>query len=69
MRIGYDHPSFKSDRKVGSLVNVGYEPPSVRDIGTLVQLTEQQFNKIGHTPDVYTTITNNQVIGSLVPVQ
>ena len=50
-------------------MNVGYEPPSVRDIGTLVQLTEQQFNKIGHTPDVYTTITNNQVIGSLVPVQ
>ena len=49
-------------------MSANYEPPAVRDIGTLAQLTEQQFNKVGHSPDIYTTITNNQVSGSLTPV-
>jgi hypothetical protein len=49
-------------------MTIGYEPPIVRDLGTLHQLTQQQFNKIGHSPDFYTVITNNQVIGSVVPV-
>lgn len=48
-------------------MTIAYEPPNVRDLGTLAELTKQQFNKVGHSPDVYTTITNNQVIGSLTP--
>ena len=46
-----------------------YEKPEVRDLGSLSELTEQSFNKIGRTPDIYTAITNGVVIGSLVPVE
>ena len=45
-----------------------YETPSIADLGSLEELTEQHYNKIGETPDIYTTITNGAVIGSLVPV-
>jgi len=44
-----------------------YEPPVVSDLGSLQELTEQQFNKVGGTPDIYTTVTNGIVVGSLVP--
>lgn len=47
-------------------MKAGYEPPSVRDLGTLVKMTEQTFNKVGHSPDVFTNLTNGVVIGSLV---
>ena len=43
-----------------------YETPSLTDLGSLEELTEQQFNKVGSTPDTFTTITNGVVIGSLV---
>ena len=46
-------------------MNVRYEPPSVRDLGTLVKMTEQTFNKVGTSPDVFTQLTNGAVIGSL----
>jgi hypothetical protein len=46
-------------------MTAGYQPPSVRDLGTLVKMTEQTFNKVGTSPDVFTTITNGIVIGSL----
>lgn len=44
-----------------------YEKPVLRELGTLTELTEQQFNKVGGTPDIYTYITNGVVVGSLVP--
>ena len=43
-----------------------YEAPSVKDLGSLTELTEQSFNKVGSTPDTFTQITNGVVIGSLV---
>ncbi|HEX8067151.1 MAG TPA: lasso RiPP family leader peptide-containing protein [Thermoleophilaceae bacterium] len=43
-----------------------YEAPKVDDLGTLRDLTEQSFNKVGSTPDSFTAITNGVVIGSLV---
>ena len=46
----------------------GYQKPEVRDFGSLADLTEQGFNKIGHTSDVYST-AQNQLVGSVVPEQ
>jgi hypothetical protein len=43
-----------------------YQKPSVTDLGSLKDLTEQTFNKVGTTPDLFTQITNGIVIGSLV---
>jgi hypothetical protein len=43
-----------------------YEKPALRDVGTLEDLTQQTFNKVGTTSDAFTTITNGIVIGSLV---
>ena len=43
-----------------------YESPTVTDLGSLRDLTEQTFNKVGTTPDSFTVITNGIVIGSLV---
>ena len=44
-----------------------YEAPKVRDLGSLAQITEGTFNKVGSTPDAFTAITNGAVIWSLVP--
>ena len=44
-----------------------YEAPNVVVLGSLEELTEQPFNKVGTAPDAFTFITNGQVIGSLVP--
>ncbi len=43
-----------------------YEAPSVKDLGSLTEMTEQQFNKVGTAPDVFTGITNGIVTGDLV---
>ena len=43
-----------------------YEAPTVKDLGSLRDLTQQSFNKVGTTPDSFTAITNGIVIGSLV---
>jgi len=43
-----------------------YEVPTVQDLGSLEEMTEQTFNKVGTTEDTFTTITNGIVIGSLV---
>lgn len=43
-----------------------YEKPALRDVGTLQELTEGTFNKVGTPADVFTQITNGAVIGSLV---
>ena len=44
-----------------------YEPPVVREIGSLKDLTQQSFNKIGTSPDVLTAV-NEAVIGSFTPI-
>jgi len=49
-------------------VGRAYEAPVLRDLGSLKDLTAQQFNKVGKKPDIYTVETNDIVIGSLVPV-
>lgn len=46
-----------------------YEAPELRELGTLEDLTLQQFNKIGRATDVFTQLTNNQAIGSLTNPQ
>jgi hypothetical protein len=43
-----------------------YEAPAVRELGSLRDLTEQLFNKVGTTPDLLSTIENG-IVGSLVP--
>ena len=44
-----------------------YEAPAIRDLGSLEELTEQPFNKVGHATDTFTSQTAGVVIGSLVP--
>ena len=43
-----------------------YEVPSVSDLGSLTDLTAQQFNKVGATPDIVTQV-NEDIVGSLTP--
>jgi hypothetical protein len=43
-----------------------YETPTLTDLGSLEELTEGTFNKVGSAPDTFTTVTNGIVIGSLV---
>lgn len=43
-----------------------YTAPKFDELGSLHQLTEQTFNKVGSTPDTFTAITNGAVIGSLI---
>jgi hypothetical protein len=43
-----------------------YEAPKLRELGSLEELTEQQFNKVGQTPDGF--VTNPNIVGSVVPV-
>lgn len=45
-----------------------YEKPQIAELGTLSELTEQKYNKVGLASDIYTTLTNGAVIGSTVPV-
>jgi len=42
-----------------------YVQPEIRELGSLVELTEQNFNKVGRASDIYTQLTNGIVIGSL----
>lgn len=44
----------------------GYEVPTVQDLGSLAEMTEGTFNKVGTSPDLFTQVTNGVVIGSLV---
>jgi hypothetical protein len=44
-----------------------YERPQFRDVGSVHELTLQQYNKVGRTEDAYTLISNGVIIGSLVP--
>ena len=43
-----------------------YEAPAIRELGSLAALTQQQYNKVGVSTDIYSAQSN--VVGSLVPV-
>lgn len=44
-----------------------YQRPSIREIGSIRELTLQAFNKIGQDPDMFTAITAGIVVGSVLP--
>ena len=44
-----------------------YESPQVRELGTVRDLTLQNFNKIGSNADTLDNAQNN-IVGSFVPV-
>ena len=43
-----------------------YTPPTVKTLGSVQDLTEQLFNKIGSTPDGQST--NPAIVGSVTPI-
>lgn len=45
-----------------------YEAPTIREIGSLAELTQQSLNKVGASSDLLTGLTNGIVVGSFVPV-
>jgi hypothetical protein len=49
-------------------MSMAYIKPQLRCFGSVAELTAQQYNKIGPSTDIYTALTNDAVIGSLVPV-
>jgi hypothetical protein len=44
-----------------------YDAPAIRVLGSLEELTQQSFNKVGHASDVFSTLSN-QIVGSLVGI-
>lgn len=44
-----------------------YSPPAIRHLGTVHEMTQQSFNKVGPSADVISTINSN-IIGSLTAV-
>jgi hypothetical protein len=49
------------------VVTKPYQPPTVKALGTVEELTEQASNKVGPDADIYTALTGGAVVGSLVP--
>lgn len=45
-----------------------YEAPVIRELGSLQELTQQVYNKVGSNPDMYTSETNGAIVGSVIPV-
>ena len=45
-----------------------YSAPKVSTLGTVAELTEQNFNKVGANDDQLTTTTPPIVVGSLTPI-
>lgn len=45
-----------------------YETPQLRELGSLTDLTQQRYNKVGFATDIYSQQTNDEVVGSIVPV-
>ena len=43
-----------------------YERPEIRELGSVRDLTRGTFNKVGAEEDVFTTLTNGVVVGSLI---
>lgn len=44
-----------------------YGAPAITVLGSLTDITRQQFNKIGQSTDAYSTEQNN-LVGSVVPI-
>lgn len=44
-----------------------YEAPAITELGSLVNLTQQKYNKVGQSSDMYST-QQNGLVGSLVPI-
>jgi hypothetical protein len=44
-----------------------YWTPTVGTLGTVEELTEQNYNKVGSAEDSFTQLTNGIVVGSLRP--
>ena len=44
-----------------------YDAPMIRELGSLQELTQQPFNKVGNANDVFSGLTNPGLIGSLTP--
>jgi len=49
----------------GDAMKKGYEAPAIRELGSLQELTQQSYNKIGTSQDIYSQ--NTPLVGSLVP--
>jgi hypothetical protein len=45
-----------------------YTKPELRRFGSVADLTAQHYNKVGPSMDIYTALTQGDVVGSLVPV-
>ena len=43
-----------------------YEAPEIRELGSLKELTQQSFNKVGRGSDMFGQVANSVVISSLV---
>ncbi len=41
-----------------------YTPPSITELGTIADLTQQGLNKVGTTPDAFSDVV--PIIGSIV---
>lgn len=48
--------------------DASYQMPEIKDLGTLQELTQQNFNKVGTNADTFTPQTGGVVVGSLVPI-
>jgi hypothetical protein len=44
-----------------------YEKPELKDLGSLEDMTQQSFNKVGSSPDTFTA-NIPIIVGSLTPV-
>lgn len=44
-----------------------YTAPEIRELGSLTELTQGMFNKVGSESDILTALTGGIVIGSFVP--
>jgi hypothetical protein len=55
-------------RKPEANMKKPYESPKLRELGTLQELTQQQYNKVGNATDMYSQETNNEVVGSVIPL-
>jgi hypothetical protein len=44
-----------------------YTSPTVTTVGSVADLTEQGFNKVGSASDQFTQLTGGVIVGSIVP--
>jgi len=44
-----------------------YESPAIREVGSLSELTQQTFNKVGRSTDIFSQEFDTQLFSSLTP--